>query len=67
MSIWRETRDDDDRRTGALLDALDAYGEARDPHHLEPLSDFEEVVLFGVAGDPAQPYPPAGHKYPRRG
>lgn len=69
MKIFRrtETHADDQARTGRLLDALDAYSEARDPHHLVPLDDFEETVLFGVAGDPAQQYPPAGHTYPRKG
>lgn len=66
MSIRRETRDDDNRRTYALLDALDNATEAR-PDPQADLSDFETVVLFGVATDPTQPYPPAGHTYPRRG
>lgn len=66
MSFRRETRDDDKRRTYALLDAVDAafddggLATYHDPH-------FEEVILFGVANDPTQPYPPAGHTYPKRG
>lgn len=69
MSFRRETRDDDERRTRALLGALDRSTEMR-PDPTAELSDFETVVLFGVAGDPAQPsrqYPPAGHTFPRRG
>ncbi|MFJ2478010.1 hypothetical protein ACIOWI_34440 [Streptomyces sp. NPDC087659] len=66
MSFRRETHDDDTRRTHALLDAIDA---AFDDGGLATYQDpaFEEVVLFGVAYDPAQQYPPAGHTYPRRG
>jgi hypothetical protein len=66
VSIRRETHDDDNRRTGALLDALDRASEMR-PDPDADLDDFETVVLFGVAGDPAQQYPPAGHTYPKRG
>lgn len=68
--LFRETADDDNRRTGALLDALDEASEAADPAHEEPLSPFEEVVLEGLACGPVctgSPYPPAGHTYPRRG
>ncbi|MGW1675676.1 hypothetical protein [Streptomyces sp. NPDC002324] len=68
MSIRRETHDDDNRRTGALLDAVDrAFDNDAGSVALEDDSSFESVVLFGVAGDPAQQYPPAGHTYPRRG
>lgn len=66
MSFRRETRDDDNCRTDALLDALDRASEARPDPDAE-LGAFETVVLFGVASDPGQPYPPAGHTYPRRG
>ena len=66
MSFRRETRDDDERRTKTLLDALDNATEMR-PDPMAPLDEFETVVLFGVANDPAKPYPPAGHTYPRRG
>ncbi|MGW1365045.1 hypothetical protein ACWCQP_47665 [Streptomyces chartreusis] len=66
MSIRRETRDDDNRRTGALLDAVDrAFDDGGLAQYHDPA--FEDVVLFGIAGDPAQQYPPAGHTYPRRG
>lgn len=67
MNFFRETKKDDDARTGRLLDALDAYSEARDPHHLVPLDEFEETALFAIAGDPSQLYPPAGHTYPKKG
>lgn len=68
MSIRRETRDDDTRRTGALLDAVDrAFDNDAGAAALEDDSSFESVVLFSVAGDPAQPSPPAGHSFPRRG
>ncbi|MEU9523703.1 hypothetical protein [Streptomyces sp. NPDC048224] len=65
---FRETHDDDERRTKALLNALDEACESR-PDPMAPLDDFETVVLFGVAGNPAAPtpYPPAGHTYPKRG
>ena len=68
MSIRRETHDDDHRRTGALLDAVDnAFDNAMGAAALENDHSFESVVLFGVAGDPALQYPPAGHTYPKRG
>lgn len=66
VGFFRETKDDDTRRTHALLDALDNATETSG-HPDAPLTEFEEVVLFAVAYDPTQPYPPAGHKYPRRG
>lgn len=65
MSFRRETRDDK-RRTNTLLDALDRASEMR-PDPDADLDDLETVVLFGVANDPAKPYPPAGHTYPKRG
>lgn len=66
MSLRRETRHDDHRRTNALLDALDRASEMRPDPDAE-LDEFATVVLFGVANDPTQPYPPAGHTYPKRG
>ena len=57
-------REKDEARTHRLLDALDRATEARPDPDAE-LSDFETVVLFGVGYDPTQPYPPAGHPYPR--
>jgi hypothetical protein len=68
MSIRRETKDEDEARTGALLDALDQATDAGDQE--APLTAFEEVVLDGLACGPAcsgAPYPPAGHSFPRRG
>lgn len=64
--LFRETKDDDDRRTYALLDAVDAaFDTGGKATYQDP--QFEEVVLFGVAYDATQPYPPAGHRYPKRG
>jgi hypothetical protein len=67
MSIRRETKNEDDMRTGALLDAVDVafdYGGKAQFHDPE----FEDVVLFGIAYNAADhPYPPAGHTYPKRG
>lgn len=65
----RENWRDDERRTGRLLDSLDGAFAHRtgDPCADADLTDFEETVLFGVGNDPGQPYPPAGHGYPRRG
>lgn len=68
MRLFRESRTDDEARTGRLLDQLDdAYatrtGDVADGGEL---TEFEETILFGVANDPARPYPPAGHTYPRR-
>lgn len=66
MSWRRETADDDKRRTHALLDAVDAaFDDGGRAQYHDP--DFEEVILFGVAGDPNRTYPPTGHGYPRRG
>lgn len=66
MSFRRETKREDDARTGALLDAVDkAFDYDGLAQYDDP--DFEDVVLFGIAGDPAQQYPPAGHNYPKRG
>lgn len=64
MAFFRraETPADDDARTSSLLDAFDAA------FHSESTSDFEDVVLEGLASDKAtRPYPPTGHGYPRRG
>lgn len=69
MGFRRENKRDDDARTGRLLDGLETAYAVRtgDPVNGGDLTDFEETVLFGVGYDPAQPYPPAGHKYPKRG
>jgi hypothetical protein len=64
-----ETQSDDEARTGRLLDGLETAYAVRtgDPVDGGDLTQFEETVLFAVAGDPAQQYPPAGHTYPRKG
>ncbi|MFF7308153.1 hypothetical protein [Streptomyces sp. NPDC008137] len=68
MSFRRETRNDDKRRTHSLLDAVDrAFDNDAGTAALEDDRSFESILLFGVAGDPAQQYPPAGHNYPKRG
>ncbi|MGW0032105.1 hypothetical protein ACWDXD_20045 [Streptomyces sp. NPDC003314] len=71
MGLFRrsESKKHDDDRTGRLLDGLEKAFAARtgDPCADVELTEFEEVALFAVAGDPAQTYPPAGHTYPRRG
>ncbi|WP_326813301.1 hypothetical protein [Streptomyces scopuliridis] len=64
MGFFRETKNDDDMRTYALLEALDASSETGTS---ESLTEFETVVLFGVAYDQSRPYPPPGHTYPKRG
>lgn len=63
-----ESKKDDDARTGRLLDGLETAYAVRtgDPCGGADLTQFEEVALFAVAGDPAQPYPPAGHTYPKK-
>ncbi len=69
MKFRRETKKHDEARTGRLLDGLETAYAVRtgDPCGDADLTEFEETVLFAVAGDPAQPYPPAGHSFPRRG
>jgi len=62
----RETRADDNRRTGELLDAADTAFEYEPATELH--EDFEAVVVEGLLTDRAVPvYPPSGHSYPRRG
>ncbi|MGW4311014.1 hypothetical protein [Streptomyces californicus] len=66
MSRRRETKYEDDARTYALLDAVDAaFDDGGKATYVDPA--FEDVVLFGIAYDPTTPYPPAGHNYPKRG
>lgn len=69
MSLRRETRTDDNRRTHALLNAVDrAFDNDAGAAALENAHSFESVVLFGLANDKASAtYPPAGHRYPKRG
>lgn len=71
MALFRrsETTADDSARTGRLLQGLeDAYvartGDAVDGGSL---TQFEEVVLEAAAPLSGEPYPPAGHTYPRKG
>ncbi|CAM5251293.1 hypothetical protein SXANM310S_00019 [Streptomyces xanthochromogenes] len=66
MSLRRETKNEDDLRTYALLDAVDvAFDHGGKAQYADP--QFEDVVLHGIAYDPCEPYPPAGHTYPKRG
>ncbi|MHC3471201.1 hypothetical protein ACYF6T_21240 [Streptomyces sp. 7R007] len=62
MGLFRrtETPDDDDQRTRRLMDAGDTAFDDEE-------SDFSRVVMNGLGSDvAADPYPPAGHGYPRR-
>lgn len=62
MGIFRrsETPADDNDRTRRLLDAGDAAFGTED-------SDFSHVVMDALISDViTDPYPPAGHSYPRR-
>lgn len=66
MRFRRETRADDNRRTGELLDAADTAFEYEPANDVS--ADFEAVVMEGLLTDRAVPvYPPAGHTYPKRG
>ncbi|WP_374103240.1 hypothetical protein [Streptomyces sp. RM72] len=56
-------RERDEARTNRLLDAVDAAFDNDEADFSD--GTFESVVLFGVAYDPAKPYPPQGHTYPR--
>ena len=69
MSLRRETRRDDNRRTVELLNAMDnAFDNDAGAAALEDDRSFESVLLFGLANDRATTnYPPAGHNYPKRG
>ncbi|MER5890742.1 hypothetical protein ABT160_43565 [Streptomyces sp. NPDC001941] len=69
MGWRRENKAHDDARTGRLLDGVEAAYAARtgDPCGDQELTAFEEIALFASAPDPREPYPPAGHDYPRRG
>ena len=57
-------RERDEARTARLLNAVDAAFDNDEADFTDERS-FESVVLFGVAHDPAQPYPPQGHTFPR--
>ncbi|MFE1878044.1 hypothetical protein ACFW9N_45655 [Streptomyces sp. NPDC059496] len=52
----------DQERSMRLLKAID---EAAADGLRRELSEFERIVLFGVAELPGQDYPPPGHGYPR--
>ncbi|MFI7089731.1 hypothetical protein ACIBUR_39880 [Streptomyces anulatus] len=70
MSIFRrrETAADDAARTTLLLDGLEAaYEQRRGDDPETPLTQFEEVVLDASVTLSGEPYPPAGHTYPRKG
>jgi hypothetical protein len=67
VSLWRETKNEDTRRTSALLDAVDT---AFADDQATPIEDgsFRAVVVDGLGcGEHCTDYPPAGHTYPRRG
>ncbi|MBZ6107324.1 hypothetical protein [Streptomyces olivaceus] len=59
----REDHQDDQDRTGRLLDSLDAaYA-----HATGEITDFEDVVICATGAEvDGTPYPPPGHGYPRR-
>lgn len=63
----RETAADDAARTNLLLDGLEAAYEDRRQGLDLPLTTFEEVVLDASVTLSGEPYPPAGHTYPRKG
>ncbi|MCY0955250.1 hypothetical protein [Streptomyces sp. H27-S2] len=52
----------DQERSMRLLKAID---EAADDGQPGELSEFERIVLYGVAELPSQDYPPPRHGYPR--
>lgn len=70
MSFRRETRNEDDMRTGALLDALD-NATSKDPSLDDADNEFSYALVSGLCSDKAAEaaghYPPTGHRYPRRG
>ncbi|MGA4844688.1 hypothetical protein [Streptomyces sp. G45] len=67
MAFGRNRRAEADKaRTGRLLDHVDqAFDNDAGEMALQDDDSFESIVLFGVAGDPAQQYPPPSHDYPR--
>lgn len=61
----RETRSDDNARTGRLLDQADTAFDSESRRGLD--DHFEDVVMEGLMTDRAvATYPPTGHGYPRR-
>ncbi|MEU8672962.1 hypothetical protein AB0C71_39440 [Streptomyces anulatus] len=69
MNIFRrrETPADDNARTNRLMDGLEAAYEQRRGGEDVPLTEFETVVLDATVSLSGEPYPPAGHRYPKRG
>ncbi|WP_406122980.1 hypothetical protein OHQ89_12470 [Streptomyces canus] len=67
MGLLRETRSDDNDRTGRMLDAVDAAFDG-------PIGGRDEAFVTALvnglgtdkAAEAAGQYPPAGHGYPRR-
>ena len=67
MGLLRETRSDDNDRTGRMLDAVDAAFDG-------PIASRDEAFVTTLvnglgtdkAAEAAGNYPPAGHGYPRR-
>ncbi|MET9470216.1 hypothetical protein ABZY44_36575 [Streptomyces sp. NPDC006544] len=51
----------DQERSMRLLKAIDEASDAAPGE----ITEFERIVLFGVAELPGQEYPPPGHGYPR--
>ncbi|MFD3681497.1 hypothetical protein [Streptomyces sp. NPDC058613] len=51
----------DQERSMRLLKAIDEASDAAPGE----VTEFERIVLFGVAELPGQEYPPPGHGYPR--
>ncbi|MFJ3963195.1 hypothetical protein [Streptomyces sp. NPDC090036] len=56
-------RQEADRERSLRL--LKAIGEGADDDLPGELSEFERIVLHGVADLPGREYPPPGHGYPR--
>ncbi|MFF2115662.1 hypothetical protein [Rhodococcus koreensis] len=69
MGIFRrrESAADDNARTGRLLEGLETAYESRRQGLDLPLTQFEEVVIDASVTLSGEPYPPAGHTYPRKG
>ncbi|WP_405747779.1 hypothetical protein [Streptomyces canus] len=67
MGLRRETRADDNDRTGRMLDAVDAAFDGSIAGRDEA---FVTALVNGLGTDKAAEaagnYPPAGHGYPRR-
>lgn len=55
----------DRERSVRLLYAIDAAAGGDGSGRVGELSEFERIVLHGLARAPGRPYPPPGHGYPR--